>query len=249
MTRRLTTLMSALVALALAACGPVRPDPSAGTSPPPATAPTAAAPTVGQDGQVSNAAWAQDMRDFASNDAAHPPPRDAVLFIGSSSIRMWESLARDFPGIPVLNRGFGGSEVRDSTWYADRIVVPYRPKRIVFYAGDNDLNSGRSPQQVADDVQAFIARVRRDLPEVPIAYLSIKPSPSRAHLLPQIKQANALIQQRMRGQHGLSYVDVFTPMLGADGKPREALFGNDMLHMKPSGYALWTQVLTPYITP
>jgi lysophospholipase L1-like esterase len=242
-----TALISTLLALTLAACGPTRPPPPAAATPV-AHAQTAT-PTVGKEGQVSNAAWEQDMRDFAAKDAASPPPRDAVLFIGSSSIRMWDTIARDFPGAPVINRGFGGSEVRDSTWYADRIVTPYRPRRIVFYAGDNDLNSGRSPQQVAADVEAFIARVRRDLPEVPVVYLSIKPSPSRANLLPQIKQANMLIQRRIAGLHGVSYVDVFTPMLGPDGKPREELFREDMLHMKPNGYALWTKVLTPYIAP
>ncbi|REM12687.1 hypothetical protein DSI28_02855, partial [Mycobacterium tuberculosis] len=96
------------------------------------------------------------MAQFAAQDAATPPPRGGIEFIGSSSIRMWESLATDFPGQPVFNRGFGGSEVRDSTWYADRIVIPYAPCKVFFYAGDNDLNSGRSPAQVHDDVVAFV---------------------------------------------------------------------------------------------
>ena len=107
-------------------------------------------------GQVSNVAWAGDMARFASADQSNPPPRGGIEFIGSSSIRMWESLAADFPGQPVFNRGFGGSEVRDSTWYADRIVVPYAPCKVFFYAGDNDLNSGRSAVQVRDDVVAFV---------------------------------------------------------------------------------------------
>lgn len=214
-------------------------------TPPPATAP--AAPPEVASGAVSNPAWAKDMDAFAAQDAANPPPRHAVLFIGSSSIRMWSTLAQDFAGTPVINRGFGGSEVRDSTYYADRIVVPYQPREIVFYAGDNDLAAGRSVQQVVQDTFAFIARVRRDLPGVPVVYLSIKPSPSRAQLLPQIRQVNAQIAARAARLQGVHFVDVFTPMLGADGQPRRELFREDMLHMTPEGYAIWTRALKPYV--
>ncbi len=127
--------------------------------------------------QVSNPAWEGDIARFEQADAQSPPPRGAVVFVGSSSIRMWESLASDFPDQVVINRGFGGSEVRDSTWYADRIVLPYKPRLVVFYAGDNDLNAGRTPQQVRDDFVAFVSRVRKGLPNARIAYISIKPSP------------------------------------------------------------------------
>lgn len=99
--------------------------------------------------QVSNAAWEEDMQRFAESDARQPPPKYGIVFVGSSSIRFWETLAQDFPGKPVINRGFGGSEVRDSTWYADRIVIPYAPRQVVLYAGDNDLNSGRTPGRYA----------------------------------------------------------------------------------------------------
>ncbi|WP_254775325.1 SGNH/GDSL hydrolase family protein [Pseudoxanthomonas sp. GM95] len=188
------------------------------------------------------------MDDFAAQDAAHAPPHHAVLFIGSSSIRKWTSLTQDFAGTAVINRGFGGSEVRDSTYYADRIVVPYQPREVVFYAGDNDLNSGRSAEQVVDDTFAFITRIRRDLPGVPVVYISIKPSPSRAELLPKIRQVNAQVAQRAAQLKDVHYVDVFTPMLTRDGKLRPELFEADMLHMKPEGYALWTKLLTPYVT-
>jgi len=188
--------------------------------------------------QVSNPAWEADMQRFAALDAQSPPPKGAVLFVGSSSIRMWDSLAADFPGQKVINRGFGGSEVRDSTWYADRIVIPYAPRLVVLYAGDNDLNAGRTPQQVRDDFVAFVTRVRRDLPHTRIAYISIKPSPSRAQLLPQIIQANALIKQAASGMKQVDFLDVFTPMLGSDGQPQPALFREDMLHMTPAGYAI-----------
>jgi lysophospholipase L1-like esterase len=196
--------------------------------------------------QVSNADWETDMQRFAAADAVAPPPKHAVLFIGSSSIRFWDTLATDFPGVQVINRGFGGSEIRDSTWYADRIVVPYAPRMIVFYAGENDLESGRSPQQVRDDFHAFVTRVRRDLPGVRIAYISSKPSPLRVRLLESERQANALIEgdaERLR----VRFIDVFTPMLDVHGQPRGELFGEDRLHMNPAGYELWRRVVAPYL--
>jgi lysophospholipase L1-like esterase len=205
----------------------------------------APAPQIPQ--QVSSPDWEQDMQRFAQADAAHPPKPGGVLFVGSSSIRFWTSLARDFPGVETLNRGFGGSQIRDSTWYADRVVVPYRPRLIVFYAGDNDLNSGRSPLQLRDDFLAFVTRVRRDLPTTRIAYLSIKPSPARAALLPKVAEANALIRKAAAGLKRVDFIDVSTPMLGADGQPRGDLFGPDRLHMNAAGYALWRDIVRPYL--
>lgn len=189
--------------------------------------------------QVSNAVWEEDMRRFAESDARQPPAKHGIVFVGSSSIRLWKTLAQDFTGKTVINRGFGGSEVRDSTWYADRIVIPYAPRQVVLYAGDNDLNSGRTPEQVRNDVLAFVARVRRDLPDARISYLSIKPSPARAQLLPAVITANRLIKNALAPLPRVDYVDVYTPMLDADGKPRAALFRADRLHMTADGYAIW----------
>lgn len=196
--------------------------------------------------QVSNAGWEQDMQQFAAADATSPPPKDAVLFVGSSSIRLWDTLATDFPGIPVINRGFGGSELRDITYYADRIIVPYAPRKILIYAGDNDLGSGRSPQQVCDDFRMFVRRVRRDLPKVGIAYIAIKPSPSRAHLLDAQRQANALVAAEAE-KLDVEFVDIFTPMLDKAGQPRKDLFLEDRLHMNRAGYEIWRGVITPYL--
>ena len=203
-----------------------------------------AAPVI--PGQVSHAAWEQDMQAFAERDAASPPPKGAILFIGSSSIRMWDTLASDFPEVRVINRGFGGSEIRDSTWYAGRIVIPYAPRQVVLYAGDNDLFSGRSPLQVRDDFRAFVQRIRRDLPKVEIAYISNKPSPSRANLLDAQRQANALIEADA-ARLQVEFIDVFTPMLDAQGQPREELFLEDRLHMNAAGYDVWQQAIQPYL--
>lgn len=232
-------LVAALVVL-LPACAGVQP-----ATPEPAPPPTVkAAPRIPE--QVSNAVWEADMQRFEAADAQSPPPRGGVLFIGSSSIRFWDTLAQDFPGVPVINRGFGGSELRDSTWYADRIIVPYAPRQILIYAGDNDLNAGRTPQQLRADFIAFVERVRRDLPKAKIAYISTKPSPSRAQLLPVQREANTLIAAEAH-RLGVDYIDIFTPMLDATGQPDESLFIEDRLHMNRAGYVIWQRAIAPYV--
>lgn len=201
---------------------------------------------VGLD-PVSSPEWARDMARFAEDDAARPPPAQPVVFTGSSSVRLWKTLATDFPGVPVLNRGFGGSQVRDAAWYADEVAIRYQPRRILVYAGDNDINAGRTPAQVLADFQAFVARVHRDLPGTPVGYLAIKPSPSRASQLPAQQEANALVRAWADRTAGVDYVDVATPMLDARGQPREELFIEDRLHMNDAGYALWRDVVAPWV--
>jgi lysophospholipase L1-like esterase len=193
--------------------------------------------------------WEPEIQQFEKSDQDNPPPRGAVLFVGSSSIRMWKTLAEDFPGIKAINRGFGGSEIADSTFYVDRIVTPYLPRMIVFYAGDNDLSDGKTPQQVLDDYKAFVSRVRIRLPSTRIAFISIKPSPARASIVDKMRQANALIRSYSSHDKSLLFVDVFTPMLGKDGNPRPELFGPDKLHMNRQGYELWKTVLAPFLSP
>ena len=186
------------------------------------------------------------MQQFAVEDALAPPSRGGIVFVGSSSIRLWTTLATDFAGMPVINRGFGGSEIRDSTWHADRIIVPYAPRQVLLYAGDNDLFSGRTPTQLRDDFRSFVLRVRRDLPQARIAYIANKPSPARAHLLAAQRNSNALIMaEAVRMQ--VDFIDIFTPMLDAGGKPREELFIEDRLHMNAVGYDLWRRTIAPYL--
>src|SRR3546814_18273907 len=160
------------------------------------------------------------MAGFAAQDARQPPPAHPVVFTGSSSVRMWASLAADFPRQPVLNRGFGGSQLRDAIWHADQVAVRYQPRRIVLYAGDNDIDAGRTPEQVRDDFRAFVARIRRDLPDVPIAWLAIKPTLARVDQLPAPQRANARVGGAAARRHGRDFISVDPPTLDAGARPR-----------------------------
>ena len=201
-----------------------------------------------RDNQENNhAQWNRDIAAFQATDRTHPPAAGTVLFIGSSSIRFWKTLASDFPEMKTINRGFGGSEIDDATFFADRILAPYHPRAIVMYAGDNDVADGDSPAHVRDDFAAFVRKARALDPGVPIAFIAIKPSVARRALLPQIREANALIRQYVASEQGVTYLDIFTPMLGPDGQPQAKWFIDDGLHMNRKGYALWVGIVRPWL--
>jgi lysophospholipase L1-like esterase len=193
------------------------------------------------------APFEKEIVAFEKSDAVHFPPRDAVLFIGSSSIQKWKTLAEDFPGVTVINRGFGGSRIADSTRYAGRIVLPYHPRKIFFYAGDNDLAAGHTPAQLLADFKEFVKAVRTGQPELPIYFISVKPSPSRAKLMDKMVESNKLIEAYTKEEKGLNFVDVYTPMLGTDGQPRPELFLPDKLHMVHAGYDIWIAKISPLL--
>ena len=198
-------------------------------------------PLLAHAREYDHAQWNPAIAAFEAADRAHAPAPGSILFIGSSSIEHWKSLAADFPEASVINRGFGGSVISDSTFFADRIVAPYHARAIVMYAGDNDLQEGSSPEQVRDDFAAFVRKARAVDPGVPIAFIAIKPSVARAALLPEIRQANALVSAYAATQKGVTYLDVFTPML-KEGAPQPDLFGEDGLHMNRRGYLLWINI-------
>lgn len=191
--------------------------------------------------------WEADIEAFEAADEAEPPPKGGVLFVGSSSIRMWTTLASDFPSVPVINRGFGGSELTDVIHFADRIVLPYDPGMIFLYEGDNDIANGASAVELAAAFDRFVQLVRQRLPETRIAFIAIKPSPSRLQMMGEMKKANELIREQAASDDRLEYVDVFTPMLDADGQPRSELFLDDALHLNEDGYALWKEIVAPYL--
>ncbi len=198
-------------------------------------------------GQPEPGKWEKEIAAFEATDRAQPPPTNAILFVGSSSIRLWKTLARDFQKWPVINRGFGGSEMADSLHFADRIVLPYRPRQVVVYAGDNDLANGKSPERVFADYRAFVEEIRKHLPGIRIAYVAIKPSPSRWGLEAEIRTANRLIAEYSRSDKRLEFIDIFTPMLDSQGRPREELFLPDKLHVNADGYELWTKLIQPHL--
>lgn len=192
---------------------------------------------------AENRPFAKEINAFTAADATTPPPRGAILFIGSSSIRLWKTLGRDFPKLHVLNRGFGGSHIIDSVNYADYIVFPYRPRHIVMYAGGNDINAGKSPHQVYADFKTFVANVHAELPRTKISYISIAPNPARWSQIAQVREANRLIEEFTRTDSRLAFIDTFSHMLGPDGQPLPDIFVDDRLHMNPKGYAIWTAVV------
>lgn len=196
---------------------------------------------------ADHARWDPAIAAFEAADRQHPPAPHSILFVGSSSIEHWKSLAVDFPEVSVINRGFGGSAISDSTFFAARIIVPCHPRAIVFYAGDNDLQDGATPVKVRDDFAAFVGTVRGADPEVPIAFIAIKPSVARRVLLPAIHAANQLIEAYAATQQRVTYLDVYTPMLGVDGQPQARWFGDDGLHMNHTGYALWIRIIRPWV--
>jgi hypothetical protein len=193
--------------------------------------------------------WTAEIAAFAKADAAKPPPRDAVVFTGSSSIRRWTTLAGDFPGVAVINRGFGGCELADCVFYADRIVIPCHPRLVAVYAGENDLWAGKTPAAVLADFQAFRAKIHAALPQAKILYLAIKESPSRARVRNEVLLANRLIAADCATDPRCRFVDVGTPMLDGQGRTRPGLFAEDQLHLKPESYAIWIKVLDPLLRP
>lgn len=195
------------------------------------------------------AGWEKEIAAFEAADTKAPPPKGAILFIGSSSLRLWKTLAQDFPRHRVINRGFGGSQIVDSKHFAERIVFPYAPRQIVMYAGANDIHAGKSPEQVAADFLAFVAKVHSRLPEVPIAFISIAGNPARWKEIDQVRAANRLIQAVCAVDPQLTYIDTASAMLGSDGLPRPDIFVQDRLHMNAEGYKLWTRDIAPYLTP
>ncbi|MBV9851354.1 MAG: hypothetical protein JO250_16925 [Armatimonadetes bacterium] len=200
----------------------------------------------------ANAPYASEINAFQEADKKRMPPTGAVLFMGSSSIRMWTTLAQDFPEIPVINRGFGGSFIHDSTRYADRIAIPYKPKIIVLCAGTNDLAYGNeTPQQVFQDYKDFVAKIHAALPETRIVYLAINPTVARWKQEPKNLEVNFLIErfsvETNSQAEKLSFIDPHSQLLTADDQPQLRLLRADGLHFNSEGYKVWAAIVKPRI--
>jgi len=197
--------------------------------------------------QTQPHAFENEIRAFEASDKTNPPPKNAILFIGSSSIRMWKTLAQDFPEYRVINRGFGGSQISNSIHFAERIVLPYEPRVIVFYAGGNDLNAGKSAETVFNDFKIFVGKVRAQLPTTKVVYISVAPNPARWAQMDRIREANRLIRDYTMTQAGLSFIDVHPHMLGEDGQPKPDIYLDDKLHMNAKGYVIWKRVVGEHL--
>jgi lysophospholipase L1-like esterase len=215
---------------------------------PAARAQTTAIAAVAPASSAVDPRWQSSFEAFAAADAARAPLPGGVVFVGSSSIRLWNDLEQQFEDhVAIVKRGFGGSRMLDCAQHLQRLVLPYKPRLVVVYAGDNDLAEGRTPEQVLASFSEFVAGVRAALPETRIAYLSIKPSPLRQALLPKVRATNALIADYAAGTPNLDYIDVYSKMLDRDGRPRGELFQADSLHLNAAGYALWQGVIAGHL--
>lgn len=219
---RLATLLAALF---LSACATHAPLPDLAQTPP---------------GKA--AAFDEAIAAFAEADRAAMPPACATLFVGSSSIRFWRTLAEDFPDRTVINRGFGGSTVWEVVHYFDRVVTPYRPKEIVFYAGENDINAGRTLDEAYADFVQFMRLKEKTLGATPVWFISAKPSKLRLDQLPKQAAFNARVKTLADQRDDLAYIDIVPAMMKPDGAPKD-IFVEDDLHMTPAGYALWTPIV------
>lgn len=190
--------------------------------------------------------WESSIQGFEKQDAENPIVPGGILFLGSSSIRMWD-LNQWFPDLPAVNRGFGGSEIADSIYYFDRLVVPYAPAAIVFYAGDNDVAKGKTADQVTNDYKAFAGKVHEAFPEARLFYVAIKPSTARWNLYPEMKKANVAIKTHTETHEREIFLDIEAGMLDAKGKPKKELLLKDGLHMTDAGYQIWTDLVKPQL--
>lgn len=201
------------------------------------------------DGRSAPESWTDAIAKLTQHDGEQPAEPESVVFVGSSSIVKWTTLATDFPGIGVIKRGFGGSELADSVFYADRVVTPYKPRAVVVYAGENDIAAGKMADDVAALFRAFVAKVHASLPNTKIYFVSLKFSPSRAKFKAEMRRANVLVAAICEEMTNCRFVDVNTNMLDPAGEPRPELFEADRLHMRSEGYAIWKKILTPLIQP
>jgi lysophospholipase L1-like esterase len=193
--------------------------------------------------------FAEEIAAFRKNDSIEAPPRQAILFVGSSSFRKWTDVQDYFPGHTIINRGFGGSTLPDLIRYAPDIIYPYHPKQVVIYCGENDLASSDTitATVVLQRFKTLFNLIRTHLPGVPVLFVGIKPCPSRWRLEEKMREANKRIRKYLKKRKNAAFVSTWKPMLGEDGKPVDSIFIEDKLHMNASGYAIWKKLIEPYL--
>lgn len=193
------------------------------------------------------ARWEKDIAAFEAEDRTTPPPQNAVVFTGSSTIRLWRTMAEDLPGYKVVNRGFGGSEIVDVTYYADRIIIPLKPKMLFIRSGGNDIFRGNSAEKVFADFKALVAKIHGKLPQTEIVYIALSPSVARWNQADKELALNAMVKDFVKTAKRVKYLDDADISLGADGKPRPELFIADKLHFNAEGYKLFSAKVREYL--
>lgn len=188
-----------------------------------------------------------EVHSFELQDLADPPPQRPMLFVGSSSIRLWHHLTDSFPEWSIMNRGFGGSQMADLLGYFPRLVTRYQPRILFVYEGDNDLSSGKSVELVESEFKRFLDRCQGDLPGNVVILLAVKPSPLRRSLLASQKALNAFLASLASPKDGIFFLDMSSPLLDSRGEPRPELFQKDQLHLNASGYAIWANVIRGFL--
>lgn len=197
--------------------------------------------------QAAPAFW-DEIVNYKKTDSAQPPPKEAILFVGSSSFRLWKDVATYFPGYTIINRGVGGAALPDIIRYSYDIILPYQPKQVVIYCGENDMASGKvTAGEVLLRFKTLYGIIRQNLPQAYVHFVSMKPSPSRSAVLPEIKKGNALIKSFLQKEKRAGFIDVYAAMLDSTGNPKEEIFLEDRLHMNASGYAIWKRIIQPYL--
>ncbi len=196
-----------------------------------------------------NPPFYQDIQSFKKQDSIHFPSKHEILFVGSSSFTKWVDVQDYFPRYTIINRGFGGSSLPDVIRYANDIIFPYQPKQIIIYCGENDFASSDtvSVNTVFQRFKNLFFLIRKQLPKVPVAYISMKPSPSRQHLMEKFIKANDLIKNFLSTKKNTRFIDVYHKMLSDDGKPIKDIFLEDSLHMNAKGYHIWQKIIQPYL--
>ena len=193
--------------------------------------------------------FSEEIKAFKKQDSIHFPAKHSILFTGSSSFRMWKDIGDYFPGYTIINRGFGGSSLPDMIRYENDIIFPYYPIQIVIYCGDNDLVASDTVtgQMVFERFKLLFSDIRTKFRKIPVAFVSIKPSPSRQRLMPKMEEANRLIENFLKKKRKTAYIDVYHKMLKADGTPMDDIFIQDKLHMNAKGYAIWQKAIAPWL--
>ena len=191
--------------------------------------------------------WESEIAAYEAADKTNPPPKGGIIFIGSSTIRLWKSLQEDFPKHKVINRGFGGSELADSVYFADRLIFPHEPRQIFLRAGNNDIHNGRLPEEVAADFAAFVKKVHERLPKTQITFISLCPVPDRWPEQDKNRRVNQLIREMAINMPHVSYVDAWNISLTNEGRARPELFVADQLHFNADGYKLLAERVRPFL--